>query len=207
MFARAAPPLPFANCPFAAPPLRTRPLRSTCFHPFPEGGAFLTGLNAPLVRGQNTVRFGRICIFKSVRIAPLQTGSKSRAFKFVEVAHRPPPAHRLSADSTHPGPWKHSLGNTVRGTAPSIQLMGLSLGLSAHGGCGHNLDRLIQEEIRMHDSDDVELTMLALAEGMNSSFSRTTASPASHSPIHNKGRRRDLRRPLCDKSSGRKCDS
>ena len=174
----------------------------------------MTGLNAPLVRGQNTVRFGRICIFKSVRIAPLQTGSKSRAFKSVKVAHRPPPAHqlsadahRLSADSTHPGPWKQSLGNTVRGTAPSIQFKGLSLGLSAHGGCGHNLDRLIQEEIRMHDSDDVELTMLALAEGMNSSFSRATASPASHSPIHNKDRRRDLRRPLCDESSGRKCDS
>lgn len=29
----------------------------------------------------------------------------------------------------------------------------------------------------MHDSDDVELTMLALAEGMSSSLSRTTESP------------------------------
>lgn len=29
----------------------------------------------------------------------------------------------------------------------------------------------------MHDSDDVELTMLALTKGMSSSLNRTTASP------------------------------
>ncbi len=58
-----------------------------------------------------------------------------------------------------------------------MRFMGLSLDLPAQGGCGQNSGRLIQEEIRMHDSDDVELTMLVLVEGMSPSPSRTTSSP------------------------------
>lgn len=61
-----------------------------------------------------------------------------------------------------------------------MRFMGLSLDLPAQGGCGgcgQNSGRLIQEEIRMHDSDDVELTMLVLVEGMSPSLSRTTSSP------------------------------
>lgn len=58
-----------------------------------------------------------------------------------------------------------------------MRFMGLSLDLPAQGGCGQNSGRLIQEEIRMHDSDDVELTTLVLVEGMSPSLSRTTSSP------------------------------